>query len=92
MDGLIGALIGWIAIGNDVINLNNGLRITNLSTEREAKVEVLHLDGSVAEYVGDDADAMLDRAESLCNAAIALTAQLDRMAAAVQPDQPVTEK
>src|SRR4051794_32324701 len=70
------SLVGWIAVDNDIINLQTGLRIRNLSDTKTARADVQFLNGDVETYDGEDAEAILERAEIICQTATSLAADL----------------
>jgi hypothetical protein len=81
MEALIAALIGWIDTEDSVIDLRTGLQITNTTENEKVTCEITLPTGDVIEFAGDDADAILDRAEALAQAGKALTLQLNKIAA-----------
>lgn len=90
MEGLIAALVGWISTSDEIINLQTGLRIRNISEGDESRAEIVYPTGDVEEYAGADADLIFDRTETLAVAAEALVIQLNNLAA--QASQPGAEQ
>ena len=81
MEALIAALVGWITTEEQILNIQTGLRISDISeTEDEPSVEVFFPDGTSEVFTGKDADAIIDRAESLASAGQVLLAQLTKLA------------
>ena len=82
MEALIAALVGWITTEEQILNIQTGLRISDISeTDEEPSVEVFFPDGTSEVFTGKDADAIIDRGEALAAAGNVLIAQLSRLAA-----------
>ena len=80
MEALIAALVGWITTEEQILNIQTGLRISDISeTEAEPSVEVFFPDGTSEVFTGKDADTILDRAEALASAGGALLTQLSKL-------------
>ena len=80
MEALIAALVGWITTEEQILNIQTGLRISDISeTDEEPSVEVFFPDGTSEVFTGKDADAIIDRAESLASAGQIFLAQLTKL-------------
>ncbi len=78
MESLIAALIGWISIEDEIINLQTGQRIKNITGDDNiSRAEVIYPNGDIEEYSGEAADAFFDRGEALAIASDAFLKQLD---------------
>ena len=81
MESLIAALVGWITTEEQILNIQTGLRISDISeTEDEPSVEVFFPDGTSEVFTGKDADTILDRAEALAAAGGVMLTQLSKLA------------
>jgi hypothetical protein len=86
MEALIAALVGWIATEEQILNIQTGLRISDISETDEApSVEVFFPDGTSEVFNGKDADSILDRAEVLATAGGILLTQLSKFAGGNEP-------
>lgn len=85
MEALIAALIGWIETPDELLNIQTGLRVRNVSDDTGSKAEVTFPNGEVWEYLDEAADAIFDRAEQLARAGTALNHQLNVMTAGIDP-------
>ena len=80
MEALIAALVGWITTEEQILNIQTGLRISDISeTDEEPSVEVFFPDGTSEVFTGKDADAIIDRGEALAAAGGVLLAQLGKL-------------
>ena len=80
MEALIAALVGWITTEEQILNIQTGLRISDISeTEDDPSVEVFFPDGTSEVFTGKDADTILDRAEALATAGNVLLTQLNKL-------------
>lgn len=87
MEGLIAALLGWVDTSNSIIDLRSGLQIFNTTDDgddAEPSCELVFPNGQSIDFTGDDAAAIMDRAELLATSATALVAQLNVLTAAAQ--------
>ena len=81
MEALIAALVGWITTEEQILNIQTGLRISDISeTDEDPSVEVFFPDGTSEVFTGKDADAIIDRGEALAAAGNALIVQLGKLA------------
>jgi hypothetical protein len=58
----------FLGVNNKILNFSLIVLIEDESTDEESKVKITTIDGSELEFVDDDADVILARAETLMDA------------------------
>lgn len=88
MEALIAALVGWISTEDQIINIQTGLRIQDITPDADdpTQIEIFFPDGTSETFDGTDADEILDRCDQLAVAGKVLLAQLTKMTGGIQPE------